>query len=172
MAFGLTDSEEKQLITLLGKVQDKMSMEVFEAVAAKFVITAIETVILRRNENKDNQVETLLIPRPEGDMHWPGKLHTPGTILRESDFVNGSYDQAFARIQNKEIEVEFSVAPRFVAYQFANNVRGACNHLVFIAEIDNSKDFAGEFYPVDNLPSDFLEDQREMVEFAASRFLA
>ncbi len=166
--YGLGETEEKQLISLMGKVQDKMSIGVFEAVAEKFVITAVETVVMRR---AGARLETLLIPRPEGDIHWPGLLHTPGSILRRSDYDNGGYVATFKRIEEKEVGAKFAYPPRFVGYHFEMNKRGGCNHMVFIAEIEAGAQHQGEFYDVDDLPANFLDEQVKLIKLARNKFL-
>lgn len=81
----LSHEEEVELIRLLGKVGSVMSAGVFTAVAAKFALPTVETVIMRKIESEGVQV--LLTQRPSDDATpaLRNKWHSPGTMLRASD---------------------------------------------------------------------------------------
>lgn len=111
---GLTPEEDQELAQLLSKwTGGVISTPVFTKLARMIPQPIIEVVFFRGiGEN----TETLLIPRPPDDILWPGKLHTPGTALRASDFSRGDGDPlkgALERI-HKEVGNEFAYPPTFV----------------------------------------------------------
>ncbi|MBU4380853.1 hypothetical protein L6255_03710 [Candidatus Parcubacteria bacterium] len=151
IADNLSETEEKKLVSLLDKVGPKMPTPVYNAVAAKFVLVAIETVILRRKQGK---VEVFLAKRPPTDAYYPNMLHSPGTILRASDRP-GSYQDAFERVQKNELGVNFVFPPEFVGSYYFHTSRGPENSLVFLCEVEKEPK-TGKFYDVRNLPENLL----------------
>ncbi|MFH2108933.1 MAG: hypothetical protein ABII16_00520 [Patescibacteria group bacterium] len=151
IADNLSETEEKKLVSLLDKVGPKMPTPVYNAVAAKFVLVAIETVILRRKQGK---VEVFLAKRPPTDAYYPNMLHSPGTILRASDRP-GSYQDAFERVQKNELGVSFVSLPEFIGSHYFHTSRGPENALAFICKIDQEPK-VGKFYNTSNLPENLV----------------
>jgi len=135
---GLTESEDHQLTDLLRKWNGgRLSTPVFTELAKKIPQPIVEVVIFQDNKGV---LETLLLPRPEDDITWPGMLHTPGTTLRLSDYKQPEMtpnESALKRIQDKEIHHNFSNQPLLVGNFQRMSERGPEFGSVYIAEIEN-----------------------------------
>ena len=167
----LTASEEQQLIHLLGKVGPLMSMEVYNAIAAKFVLTAIETVVIR---SVGGHIEVLLLRRSPEDVHYRNMWHSPGTMLRDADAprecdVPGTLAEAFNRVQNNEIGCQFQEPPIFVNYVFQRTPRGSENGLVFLCKLAGDPK-EGQFFRIDKLPENLMQHHRWIIELAAQYY--
>ena len=118
---GLTSEEDDQLVHLLSKwTGGRISTPVFTQLAGMIPQPIVEVVFLRVNNEK---LETLLIPRPEDDIVWPGMVHTPGTALRAADFHREDrypLDGAFERIR-REVNNQFAYPPTFAGRRVWNN---------------------------------------------------
>jgi|GEM_PF-5817509 len=163
---GLTTEEEKQFIELAKKLTGTVSEDLYNALASKFVFTAIEVVTLRENEGK---LEVLLTKRESGDI-FGSSWHSPGSMLRASDAPEthntaGDYKNAFKRIE-EEIGVPFNVPPKFVGTMFQRHVRGVENALIFVSSIIETPAAKGQFFPVDALPEPFIEHHRSIIAMA------
>src|SRR3989304_999042 len=66
----ITKAEEQQLTDLLNRLGPNWSPELYEALAKKVVMTAIELIIFRQNGDR---VEVLLVKRPETDRFYAGQ---------------------------------------------------------------------------------------------------
>lgn len=129
---------------------------------ARFTISiAIDAVILRKKEGK---VEVLLKQRSLGEV-YPGQWHCPGTVLRTGEEIAS----AFARLEKKELGALLKDEPVFVS--FLNNLkeeRGHFIHLIFLAELDVCTQ--GEWFSVDKLPEDTIENHKAIVRIATKKF--
>lgn len=161
---GLTETEEQQAIALLNKACSRMSAEFYNAVAAKFVMTAVETVSLRR---RGGRVEVLLVERDPSDKFYAGQSHSPGTMLRASD---RTYGDALARVQRAELGFRFVGLPQFVAPIFQHTRRGPENGLVFACKLEAEKPRLGQFYDVEAPPENLI-DHHEPIIRAATEFI-
>ncbi|MDB4978422.1 MAG: hypothetical protein JWM56_608 [Candidatus Peribacteria bacterium] len=167
----LSPADEQLLVGLLEKLgPSTMPVSVFNALAAKVVLTGIELIILRRHAG---WVEVLLLQRPADDPHWPGQWHIPGTILRNSDApevlnAEGSYRPALLRIQTGELKVRVT-NPRPVGSYFHRAERGVVNSLLFIGKADDNGE-EGSYFPVDELPDDIIGCHRPMIELAVEAY--
>ena len=165
---GLISSEEDRLVELMGKVGSAMSNRFFNAVATKFALIAIETVVLRQSAT--GTIQVLLTQRPLDDSipAWRGMWHSPGTMLRASD---RSYEDAFARVQNGELGTRFLEPPRFVDTLFYRHVRGSENPLIFVCEIEGEPR-NGKFFDVESLPENLTPHHQEVIRVATQHYQA
>jgi len=120
----------------------------------------------------EDKLEVLLTKRGQDDM-FANSWHSPGSILRTSDAPEkldtiGDYQSAFRRIE-QEIQVPFSIVPKFVGMIFQRNLRGVENGIIFIGEIKEMPG-KGKFFPVDALPEPFLESQKAIVAMAVEEW--
>lgn len=162
---GLTEAEEQEGIRILNKVGARMSMAFYNAVAAKFVLTAIETVVLREHARN---TQVLLTERSVNDVHYAGQMHSPGSMLRASD-QPGSYADAFNRVQRSELKVTFCKEPEFVGNLFQYTERGPENGVVVICETKDEP-AKGNFCDVDKLPANLIHHHYPIIDLAVSRF--
>lgn len=173
---GLTLQEDKELAVLLAKwTGGRISTPVFTELARMIPQPIVEVVIFRKN---GETLETLLIPRPEDDIVWPGMYHTPGTALRLSDYYRDDENPlngAFERIQNGELQNEFAFNPIFLGrLHRLTNVRGAEVAEIYMTEFREGVILPDghHWYPVDQLASnqDFIQGQLGHVMLAAEQF--
>lgn len=154
-----------------GPISDKL----FTVLAGMIPQPIVETVILRQ---KNNVIETLLIPRPADDIVWKGKMHTPGCAIRRADYYTAGktpLECAFERIQSKElVPIRFIGTPAYVGVFEGPGDRGPGIARVFVAQIpeDAVLPAGAEWYPVSKLPdrADFVHDQYEFIKFAANYY--
>lgn len=146
------------LVELLGQcTPGRLAPDVFEAVARVAVYPAVEFIPLRE---RSGRIEVLLFERPEDDLIWPSKLHTPGTILRPTD---RTYQDAFNRLYTEELMNLETEPPIFLGAELSHNHRGRCvllEHLIVVT----GEPTVGRFYDVDQLPDLFIEEQRPSLE--------
>ncbi len=164
--IGLTDTEELQLITLLGKIpQGNFSLNLFRAIARIVRLTSVEVLIYQFNRNT-NQQEILMAKVPETDPFYPGHWAAPGTMLMDTD---DTIELAFERIL-KKIEVsKFSQQPIFVGPPLIRREnRGPEIHLVHSASI-NEEPSNSKFYSIHKLPYPLVACEQPMIEMTAHR---
>lgn len=129
--------------------------ELFNEIARVTVGTAIEAVILRK---KFDCTEVFLTKRPDGEAYG-GLWHCPGTFLRPGE----DEADAFKRLEDKERVGKFT-NKRFIGYK--NNPfeeRGHIIQLIFLCDIEPMVGNVGTWYPVDNLPTNIVENHREIL---------
>lgn len=173
---GLTLEQDRQLVELLKLWSGgSISTPVFTELARIIPQPIVEVVVLREREGR---LETLLIPRPEGDIVWPGMYHTPGAALRKADFERSDNDPLngpFERIQRGELGSQFKERPTFAGKIFRMAVRGPEVAEIYIAELpdDVSTPDSHIWYPVEDLPNNpkFIQHQLGHVRIAAGQFL-
>jgi hypothetical protein len=140
-----------------------LSSAMFEAIARLAVYPAVEFIPLRQKEGK---VEVLVFQRSANDMVWPSMWHTPGTVLRPTD---ESYNDAFDRLIREELKDTKTSLPIFMGAELSKNNRGRCvllEHLLVV----KGEPKAGRFFPIDNLPKDFIADQLPSLNRAVIAF--
>lgn len=173
---GLTLSEDRELTALLSRwTGGRISTPVFTELARIIPQSIVEVVVLRVNDGK---LETLLIPRPEDDIVWPGMFHTPGAALRTADFNrddNNPLNGPFERIQRGELGTEFKADPTFAGRLHRLGGRGPEVAEVYIAELPDSADSQPNhvWYSVEDLAENpkFIQHQLGHVQLAAMKYL-
>lgn len=165
---GLLDHEELMLIGLLKKVGQPWSEDFYNALAPLMVAVTIEVVCLKRTPEGP---EVLLIPRPKTDKHYPGQLHSPGTLLRVSDDDAGG---AIQRVFDRELGgVRLQVKRVLHDIVMVRTPRGVEVPNIYIAEVSDKMaarlcEIPGAgFYPVISLPADMILHHRPIVRVAA-----
>lgn len=164
----MNKADEKKLVDLLSALKPGLlPLGVFVQIAKLVVLSIIEFVPLRLNEN--GQVEVLLLSRGDDDAIWPGVLHTPGTVLRPTDTQGKSY-LAFERILKDELMGTESSSPHYVGSNLHRSKRGAEQAQIYWIEVLGPPK-AGQFYEVDNLPSNLMESQKAFILLATRNYL-
>lgn len=171
---GLTLEQDRLAVELLKKWNGgRISTPVFTELAGMIPQPIVEVVVFRNN---GGILETLLIPRPEDDIVWPGMYHTPGAALRTSDFhredqnpLNGPFE----RIQRGELKSEFAYNPTFAGRLHRLGGRGPEVAEIYITELDESTLQPNHvWYPVEQLAQNpkFIQHQLGHVMIAAVQF--
>jgi len=164
----LSTSELQTLVSLLKKLEPGfLPQDVFTEFTRISVTAICEVVPLRKNT--EGKVEVLLLQREEGDVYWPGKLHTPGTVIRSTD-EKGSMKMPFQRVLKELDNPENIPEPTFVDYLFHKNSRGselAIIHYIHFLE----EPVHGRFYSLENLPETLVQEQIPFIHMAAKIFL-
>ncbi len=172
---GLTLEEDQELVALLAKLRGgRISTPVFTELARIIPQSIVEVVVFRRNGGR---LETLLIPRPEDDIVWPGMYHTPGAALRASDFQRedqSPLNGPFERIQRGELNSEFAHNPTFAGRLHRLGGRGPEVAEVYFAELpeDSALPQNHLWYPVEQLAQNqkFIQHQLGHVMIAAEQY--
>ena len=97
-----------------------------------------------------------------------GRPHSPGSMLRASD-KPGSYENAFWRVESKELNMSFVETPEFVDARFLATDRGPENANIFVCEIEGVPEHGG-FCDVTVLPSDLLGHHYEIISVAVEHW--
>ena len=171
---GLTPEQDQYLVELLLKWNGgRISTPVFTQLARITPQAIVEVVLFRKNK----VLETLLIPRPDDDIVWPGMFHTPGVALRTSDYYREDQNPlkgAFKRIE-EEINNEFASPPTFAGRLDRLSERGPEVVEVYTAELPESMNLKpGQvWFPVEQLPNNekFIHGQMGHVNIAADAYL-
>lgn len=172
---GLSQIEDWLAVKILKKWKGgRISTPLYSVLAGMTPQPIVEVVFFRK---RDGILETLLIPRPDNDIVWRGKCHTPGSAIRNSD-INGEdgnpLKSVFDRIR-KEIDGDFSdpVSVGIVNIS-GENTRGASVTQVFFAELPESyQPSQGRmWYPVEGLAEnkEFIQEQLGFVQAAAEQY--
>ncbi len=174
---GFDPGDDETGVAILGKWRGgALSTPLYTVLAGMLPQPTVECVVLRRGPSND--IEALLIPRPESDIAWKGMLHSPGAALRGADYrradgrpVNG----VFERVQRGELNTSFIGEPRFaglVAYMTARGPEAMQCYLVHIEDDAPLPEGAG-WYRVDDLPGmdNFIQHQLTPVRMAVMALL-
>lgn len=153
-----------------GPLGDKL----FTVLAGIIPQPIVEVVVLREN---NGTLETVISPRPEGDIMWPGKMHSPGSAMRRSDFLRDSNDPligVFERIQRGELGIPFASRPTFVGMHYALSTRGPVVSQIFVTLLPAEVELPTTctWYPIDELgehPS-FIQEQLPFMQQVAAYF--
>ncbi len=151
----------------------RISTALFTEIARIVPQPIIEIVILRMNQGR---VDTLLLPRPEDDIVWPGMVHTPGVALRAADYTRPDNDPISGALERIEreigVKVELLPTPPFVQNEMS--ARGPAASQVYTGVVAEDSELPdGVFWhPVEDLPSlpNFIQHQYGFVSEAARRF--
>lgn len=169
---GLSRWAERRLIRLLRRVKQPWSRLFMEAMAAKMPVLAIEAVVLRHGPNGP---EVLLVPRPPDDIHWQGTVTLPGTVLRATDQPGATlFGPVLRRLASFELDVPFFNTASFVGlyhYGKSSGPGGRANTVqaVFLCTLEMMPK-VGKWYPVNNLPPNFLAGQQPVLDIALAQF--
>lgn len=166
----MTQNEINQVAKTLKEFEPGfLPYPIFEQIARLVALPILEIIPLRRN--RDGQVEVLLIERDISDTHFPGTVHTPGTVIRATDNNPGRGPwQPLKRLLEDEMQ-NTEVGPiHYIGSTLHASKRGVEQAQLYWVEVtDKVKN--GTFYPVQNLPSNIIESQIDFIKLAAKKFL-
>ncbi|MDP3729712.1 MAG: NUDIX domain-containing protein [bacterium] len=142
----LTESETKQLITLLKKVKLPAPYPVFLALSKSVPLVAVNILLMPDEDH-------ILLTYRKDDFydHW----HIPGSIL----LMNEHPKKAIHRVAKKELGIKVQDF-EFINYVTEFSARGHGVMLMFKVEPKNQKPKDGKYFHLDKLPKKFLEEQR------------
>lgn len=160
MANDLSANEIDQVVAILGKIDPLSSLpqELFYAIMRIISNPVVEIVPWRVNPEK-NSKEILFIRRAETDPTWPGKLHTPGVIVRPSD--GADYTNCIKRIARDELgNVEWEKL-NFLLITIGGDVRGHGMGVAFAMKLLSSVDMSkyGVWSPLGQFPDNCIQEQ-------------
>ncbi|OGE79935.1 MAG: hypothetical protein A2826_00085 [Candidatus Doudnabacteria bacterium RIFCSPHIGHO2_01_FULL_43_23] len=162
---GLTAKEERTLISLLGKIGQPWSQELYLAICPHLCLTATETVFIK----KIGGVLFVLLPdRNANDPNWAGLPHSPGSMLRGTD-TKGKNIDGFADPISRACR-EIGVDPKQVTIGFADFItqqtaRGPELGMVF-ACTTSQEPKKGAWYPINCLPGSIILHHIAIIEIA------
>jgi hypothetical protein len=172
---GFDIGDDEKIIEILKKWKGgKLSTSLFTTLSAMLPTPCLETVILRRS---DNEVQVLLIPRPENDIIWKGMLHSPGGAVRHSDYLRSDgkpFNGVFERIESGEIKNKFVGEPKLVTSYPMMTKRGPEMVTLFLMKIDDKATLpeGANWYNVEKLNEipNFIKHQLKAVQEAVKEF--
>lgn len=163
----MTKEEQNQLVDLLKKLKPGyLPYEIFEQIARLTVLSIIEFVPLRFNDK--GIIEVLLLERGKNDPIWPGKVHTPGTVIRPGDNNKNQY-MAFARILEDELGGTKASSPQFAGSILHKSLRGHEHAQVYWLEVKGEAK-RGQWYDASNLPINIVESQLKFIGMAVESY--
>ena len=140
---------------------------VFEQVARLVALPIVEFIPLRKTEAG---IEVLLIARPHDDALWPDLLHTPGTVVRATDFgADSAVWPPFSRIVHDELLDSDVGQPQYVGSLLNESKRGIEQAQIYWIEVLGDPK-VGRFYHIDNLPESLIDSQVNFIHEAAHNF--
>lgn len=169
---GFDEGDDEKAIEILKKWDGNIISDALFTELARFSpLSVIELVVLREHEGN---LQTLLVERPENDPVWPNMIHTPGTVLRLSDFKRARETEpldplkhAFARICNGELSQHVENID-FVGNLYRMGERGAENVQVYIGQLPDDAELEHDqiWYDVATLAENerFIQSQIDHVK--------
>lgn len=162
----INDIEINQLTQLLKKLEPGLLPEpVFIAMSRLVVMVAIEFLVVRKT---DTGVELLLIRRPADDPVWPGKWHSPGTIIRPTDT---SLQSCFDRLYQDELGGIKQLKMYPVGMSYGAGDRGTGLTIEYVLDATEDDITVGQFFSLENLPENYIQEQLPMWQRAISSFM-
>ena len=156
-----------ELVNLLKDIKPGfLPRPLFVEVARIIALPILEVVPIRL---RNGSAEVLFLKRAIDDAFWPSAMHTPGTVIRATDIIDGSIESAFSRIINDELAGTQVTAPSFVCLDARTSLRGAEQAQVYWVEVLGEPK-AGVFFPVGSLPT-LVETQAKFIDKAVYEFL-
>ena len=157
----MNNDEIRRTADLLRKLKPGfLPYEIFVEIMRLTMASSVEIVVLRRNSDK---LQVLLTKRPPDDEFWPNKWHIPGSIFQADDTSIEARLQATIdrELPNTKFVSEKEWVPELFIGETARNRNIP---IIFRAWANESGD--GEFFDVENLPDDFLSEQKILIEIA------
>lgn len=156
----LSDQEIQTVVGVLDKIdpQSPLPSKLFYAIMRIISNPVIEIVPWRVNPESGVK-EILFIRRAENDPTWPGKLHTPGVIVRPIDGEH--YTNSIKRIARDELGGVGWEKLNFLLITMGGDVRGHGMGVVFAMKIPNTVDMSqyGKWYPLGVFPDNCIKEQ-------------
>lgn len=158
----ITQKEINQVVNILSKLEPGyLPQEIFYQFTRLYVTPIIELVPIRKTAS--GEIKILTIKRELDDPHWPGLIHTPGTVLRAND---EKIETALNRIKTEELNgISFTTKPVFTNYDFHKVNRGMELALIFVAEYEKPIEGSIEI-DLDNFPENLVNTQINFIKQA------
>lgn len=163
------DSEVNSASRTLSKLSPGyLPRPIFYEIARLVVTPIVELIPLRR---RHNDIEVLLIPRPDDDPFWPEQLHAPGTVLRSTD-IKDSFDTAIKRIMTDELHITNNLLAQYVCDDFHQGNRGVELARVYYIDCSTISIDVGTWYPADKLPDNSVREQHTYIAKSVDHLLS
>ena len=163
----ITREEEVEAARILAKLEPGfLPFDIFQQVARLVVFSIVEVVPLRVSAT--GQIEVLLLDREADDPIFPGQVHTSGCVVRPTD-TPGSFETAFQRILHDELGDIRTSEPVYVTQLLHHSGRGMESSHIYWVEV-RGEPAVGTFYPVDDLPANFMKQQLDFLHQAVASY--
>jgi hypothetical protein len=174
---GFSEGDDETVVSILDKWKGGVLSDQLFTVVSKMMPQVGEIIVVFRKNNSN--LETLLLPRPEGDPIFSGMLNLPGKMFRAVDFkrddknpMNGPLE----RIQKDELKIDLPKAPEFAGVAFQDTKRGPIVVLVHVSELtmENPSQPDWIWRNVSNLKDskDMIDTEMPAIEVALRFYLA
>lgn len=164
----MTDQDIQQTQQLLAQLEPgTLPPPIFEEVTRLSVTAILELVPYRRVG--EGKFEILVIPQSQDDPHWPGQLHTPGTVLlpTDSDDYREALERAFAEVGRQSS----GYAPQYVGTLFHTVSRGKELTLVLAVEITDERE-KDHWIALAEVPEVVIDTQVTFIEHTVAKVTA
>lgn len=167
--MSLSEIEQKELLTLMDKLEFPLPSAVFEAWCRVFGNVCAEIAVMRTS----NGVHEMLLTYRD-DEYFKG-WHIPGSIMLPGETIEDTRD----RVMRVELSIEPVVSTfihwfqRMYGTGIGESTRGY--ELAFLFSIDSSrvKDFPmnekAKFFALDHMPSDLIPNHVRIVDYLKDR---
>lgn len=158
-----TESEIASAVATLKKLHPGLlPYPLFKECTRLCVTPILELVPLR---NVDNP-EVLLLRRPSDDDFWPSMQHTPGTVLRPTDY---DFSDAINRVFENEIGKATDKIIKLSSIINRTN-RGIEHATIFIADYTGIPVVNGVWHSIHSLPDNLVDSQKNFILEAIANF--
>lgn len=156
----LSESEIEQVVAILGKIdpQYPLPQKLFYGIMRIISTPVVEVVPWRVNPETEKK-EILFTRRAATDPTWPGKLHTPGVIVRPSD--GADYTNSIKRVARDELGNVAWEKINFLMIVMGGDVRGHGMGVAFAMKLPSAVDMSkyGEWSPFGQFPGNCIKEQ-------------
>ena len=171
VSVGFNEGDDAKVGSILNKWNGGvLSDHLFAAISKMTPQLSAIIVVFRK---KDDNLETLLLPRPNSDPVWPNMLNLPGKMFRSMDFkredknpINGPLE----RIQNDELKINLTEPPKFAGLAFQSTKRGSIMvlvHTVFVpGDFNGNEDWIWRDVSILKESTDMIPTEMDAIEAA------
>ena len=150
----------------------RQPLEIFIELARLVVLPTLEIIPLRKKP-ETGITEVLMTQRPATDPWWPNLWHNPGTVLLATDPLQDKHDYSEPEKRVFEGELQSAVTvvrgPFEIDIERRNCIRGQEIAVICWAEV-SGEPVVGEYFALDELPTDLVEHQVPSFLVAAAAF--
>lgn len=163
----MNSEEVKQTQELLSKLEPGILPEPIFYEFARLSVSGIFELVPLRN-NLAGEVEVLVLNRKVDDPHWPGMLHTPGTMLRptDSDDFSTALERVFGEI-NRNYR-DYTINKIDTMFHTVN--RGKELSIIFATEIVDTRE-SDIWIHINDIYTKIVSTQISFVKTAAEKFM-
>jgi hypothetical protein len=160
-----TPAEIGQAAEVISRIESPIPTPVFTEMARLVATPLIELIPFKIIEGK---LHVRMIPRPEGDIVWPGMVHVPGSAFRPGEGLEDVFERLFqGELDGANVPEINYAGMRWHRGERGHEMAWVCHYL----ENEETSSRVGEFYPIDDLPKNAVESQLPMIYAVADRVI-